>query len=147
MSDETGQPVNSLPITIDQTSGFTWPWAWYLRGRPGISYPTFSNANLQQSPDSSLVLVHSQNLSEVNDVLIGDFTEAGRVRQRWWFPESTYRGLTIGKFFSGLVDRQTWRDAMDYFLYRDGVRDRLGTEDAYLYVQRGLPLEYSAPAE
>ena len=43
------------------------------------------------------------------------------------------------KFLRGLADRETWRSAMDYFLYREGVFDRLGSEDAYLYFDRDLP--------
>ena len=80
-----------------------------------------------------MVLVHSQNRSDADLVLEEDFTDAELIKHRWWFPESTYRGLTIGKIISGAVDRQTWRAAMDYWLYREGVRDRLGSEDAYVY--------------
>ena len=128
-----GDQLAQLPITIDQTSGFTWPWAWYLRGYERVDYPSYSGTPLEEPPDTPVVLVHSQNRSDADLVLEEDFTEAELIRHRWWFPESTYRGLTIGKIISGAVDRQTWRAAMDYWLYREGVRDRLGSEDAYVY--------------
>ena len=129
---EDGKPT-SLPITIDQTSGFTWPWAWYLRGYERVDYPNYEGTPLEQPPDTPVVLVHSQNQSDADLVLENDFTDAELIRHRWWFPEGTYRELTIGKIISGAVDRQTWRAVMDYWLFREGVRDRIGSEDAYVY--------------
>ena len=79
------------------------------------------------------MLVHSQNRSNADPVLENVYTDGELIRHRWWFPESTYRGLTVAKLFSGAVDRQTWRAVMDYWLYREGVFDRIGSEDAYVY--------------
>ena len=128
-----GDQQAKLPITIDQTSGFTWPWAWYLRGYERVDYPSYAGTPLEEPPDTPVVLVHSQNRSDADLVLEKDFTDGELIKHRWWFPESTYRGLTIGKVIRGAVDRQTWRAAMDYWLYREGVRDRIGSEDAYVY--------------
>ena len=128
-----GDEQAKLPITIDQTSGFTWPWAWYLRGYERVNYPSYAGNPLEEPPDTPVVIVHSQNRSDADLVLENAFTEGELIRHRWWFPESTYRGLTIGKLISGAVDRQTWRAVMDYWLYREGVLDRIGSEDAYVY--------------
>ena len=122
-----------LPINIDSTSGFTWPWAWYFRDYTRVGYPSYQGTPSENSFNSSVVLVHSQNQTGAEPLLGDRFSEGERVRHRWWFPESTYRGLTLGKFLGGFVDRGTWRTSMDYFLHRRGVRDRIGSEDSYVY--------------
>lgn len=143
--EATGQDFD-VPIAIDQTSGFTWPWAWYLRDYNSVNYPSYEgDSPLSEAPDSSLVLVHSNNRDGVDTILQDSYSEAELVRHRWWFPESTYRGLTVSKIASGLVDRQTWRNAMDYFLYRQGLEDRLGSEDAYIYFDNEFPLNEDEP--
>ena len=124
-----------VPVTIDGTSGFSWPWAWYLRATP-VGYPAFDGAPPEQAPDASVLLVHSQNKANMEPLLAEAYEDGERVRHRWWFPEETYRGLTPRKVLSGLFDRGTWRDAVDYFLYRKGVEDRLGSEDAYRYYSK-----------
>ena len=37
-SQNVGPEIN---ISIDTTSGYTWPWAWYLRNRPNVSYDNY----------------------------------------------------------------------------------------------------------
>ena len=128
-----------VAITIDQTSGFSWPWAWYLREYGQVDYPAYDGIPLQQAPEAAVLLVHSQNKRQTEPLLAEGYGEGRSIKHRWWFPEETYRDLTPGKFLRGLVDRQTWRSAMDYFIYRKGVSDRLGSEDAYVYFDRHLP--------
>ena len=43
------------------------------------------------------------------------------------------------KLLKGAVDRKAWRSVMDYWLYREGVADRIGSENAYLYVLPDFP--------
>ncbi len=129
----------ALPITIDQTSGYTWPWAWYLRDFTKVNYPTYENTPLTEAPDSPMVLVHTKNQAEADEILQQDFDEATLIKHRWWFPESTYRSVTPSKFLSATVDRESWKRVMDYWLNREGVFDRIGSEDAYLYRQPGFP--------
>ena len=138
---------SDLPTTIDSTSGFSWPWAWYLRDQTGVSYPCYEDdpndpgcAPMREAPDSSALLVHSRNQPDADPLVTDLYGQAERIRHRWWFPEeTTYRDLTVAKFLRGLADRRSWRSAMDYFLYREGVRERLGSEDAYLYRSKALP--------
>ncbi len=132
-------------IAIDTTSGFSWPWVWYLRGRERVNYVAFEPDQMDGPDKPPVVVVHRNNRTQVNDTLqSADYREAQRVRHRWWFPETTYRGLTPGKIIDSLTDREAWRRAMDYFMHRKGVRDQLGSEDSYLYVARDLPIEYRA---
>ena len=136
--DSSSGRGNTVPVSVDQTSGFTWPWAWYLRGRPGVDFPLYDNDALKAAPDSSVVLVHLNNKSSTDRVLQDAYTEGERFKHRWWFPESAYRDLTVGKFLSSFADRGAWRRAMDYFLHRKGIRDRLGSEDAVAYFANDL---------
>ena len=112
-------------IAIDTTSGFSWPWVWYLRGRDNVTYTQFS-ADQMEGPDRPpLVVVHRNNRGHINDELVSaEYGDAQRVRHRWWFPESTYRGLTPGKILGSLVDREAWRRAMDYFMHREACATR-----------------------
>ena len=134
---------SQLPISIDQTAGFTWPWAWYLRDETNVSYPLYGADFFATSPNSQVVLVHSQNRDAADESLKEDYTQAERIRHRWWFPESTYRGLTPGKLLSGLFDRGAWRSAMAYWLRREGVENRIGSEDAYVYFRTGFPQNFT----
>ena len=129
----------ALSITIDQTSGFTWPWAWYLRDYTRVNYPSYSGSKLEQAPDSPVVVVHSNNQAKVDDTLSPIYGDAELIKHRWWFPESTYRDVTVVKLLKGAVDRKAWRSVMDYWLYREGVADRIGSENAYLYVLPDFP--------
>ena len=138
-ADLTGQQFD-IPISIDQTSGFSWPWAWYLRRYTSVGYPSYGDTPLSEVPDSSLVLVHDYNQEEADPILKDLFSEGERIKHRWWFPEeSTYKHLTLGKFLQGFTDRGAWRSAMNYFLHREGVRDRLGSEDSFAYYSLEFP--------
>ena len=93
-------------ITIDSYSGFSWPWAWYLRGQP-VGYPCYTAdtpgcAAMDASPDSHVLVVHSNNRADAETVLAASYGEAERVRHRWWFPEYKYRGADRGQGAAGL---------------------------------------------
>ena len=134
--DGSGNPTE-IPITIDQTGGFTWPWAWYLRDYNRIGYRSYESAPLQDVPDSSVLLVHSRNEAEVDPLLTDRYSEGTRIKHRWWFPE-VYRDLTVRKLLGSVVDRGAWRRTMDYFLYRE-LGTPLGSEDAYVYFSQDVP--------
>ena len=129
---------DSIPVRVDQTSGFTWPWAWYLRGRPWVDFGVYDSAPLKQAPDSSVILVHLNNKASTDKALQGVYTDGERFRHRWWFPEYTYRDLTVGEFLSSFVDGDSRRRAMRYFLNREGIRDRIDSEDAFIYFSNDI---------
>ena len=131
----------AVPITIDGTSGFTWPWAWYLRNYTRVGFPSYDGAPLNHTPDASVLLIHSRNQASADELLADRYTEGMRIKHRWWFPED-YRGMTLGKFMGALVDRDAWRAAMDYFLYRK-LSAELGSEDSYIYFSEDFPAEFS----
>ena len=139
--DETGAGAE-LPLEIDSTSGFSWPWAWYFRDAEKVQYPVYGENSFDSSFGDSVLVVHSTNQSWADTGLSEVYLDGERIRHRWWFPEHTYRGLTPGKILSGLLDRSAWRGAMNYWLNRDGVRDILGSEDSYVYFNASVPQDY-----
>jgi predicted membrane-bound mannosyltransferase len=136
--DATGQGA-SIPITVDQTSGFTWPWAWYLRDYTRVGFPSYSNSPPSEPPDSDFLFIHANNQGPADQVLRQAYNEGQRIKHRWWFPEETYRNLTVSKFLKGFADRDTWRKAMDFWLHRKGIKERIGSEDAYVYISKDMP--------
>ena len=139
--DETGAGTE-LPVEIDSTSGFSWPWAWYFRDAKNVQYPVHNENSFNTSRDNQVLVVHSTNQSWADTGLSEVYLDGERIRHRWWFPEHTYRGLTPGKLVSGLFDRSAWRGAMNYWLNREGVRDILGSEDSYVYFNANVPQDY-----
>lgn len=135
IAKETGQSED-LRITVDGADGFAWPWVWYLRHYNSVGYPDLKNVD----PDSqaAVVLVNAGNDHKVRTVLEEGYGEGQRFRHRWWFPES-YRGVTPGKFVKGLVDRDQWRQTLDYWLYRE-LDTPLGSVDSYAYFRKDLPI-------
>lgn len=146
----------AVPIAaIDGTSGFHWPWYWYLRGKGAIEYTTYGIAGDPTPPRSPIALVHSKNKSAADSAFTEVFSKPQLIRHRWWFPEAVYRGYgtqeanqnTFGlrKLMADPIDRRTWRDLADFFLYRNLVTNAgrcvpaedefscLGSEDAYIY--------------
>lgn len=136
---------------IDGTSGFHWPWFWYLRGLDGIGYTSYSASGAVTMPNAPIALVHSNNRGAADPVLIESFSEPRLIRHRWWFPEEVYRGALddAGELIAGVIDRRAWRSVADYFLYRniripsgrcapaDDDFSCLGSENAYIYQSQG----------
>jgi len=126
-------------ITIDQTSGFTWPWTWYLRNYENVHYPVFSSENGPTATHSEVVLVHSRNKDASDKAFSRDFRPSIKVPHRWWFPEHMYRDFSIPKLTSQVVSIKSWQRITKYWLFREGVAENIGSEDAYLYVKEGHP--------
>ncbi len=136
---------------IDGTSGFHWPWYWYLRGREDVEYTNYDTLGVTNPPRSPIALVHSTNKGTTAPSFTDEFSTPQQIRHRWWFPEAVYRGyhdsdqFGIGKLVADPLDRHTWRELADYFLYRNLWTNNgvcvpaenkfscLGSENAYIY--------------
>ena len=120
---------------MDSTDGFSWPWAWYLRDYPLVSYPCLSNdtgcAALDGPPDADVVLLALRN-RQLASKHLSDYEGPAQYKHRWWFPES-YRGLGSATISSGIQERESWRRVVDYFLFRDFPEGQLGSVDGLAY--------------
>ena len=121
-----------LSVGIDSTSGFTWPWSWYMRNNRNTRYIPYSKSNLEAIADSHIILVHSRNKNDADEVFKDTFHKGVLIKHRWWFPEG-YRDMNLNKFANSTVNISTWRWTLRYFLFRDGIMERLGSENAYAY--------------
>lgn len=129
-----------LNVTIDSTDGFTWPWAWYLRNYDNVGYPAYRETGAPPVPPKSAVtVVNAKNNPVLAETFGESFTPGRKIVHRWWFPED-YRDLTPGEFFGTIVDRDRWRTAIDFFLYRQ-FPSPIGGVDSYVYFDEDIPLQ------
>ena len=119
-------------VDVDSTSGFQWPWAWYLRDVALAGYPQYGQHSPSSMMEQEVLIIHSQNKLTVQEPLKEKYGEGIRFKHRWWFPEHTYRDLSLKKILQSIFDRYSWVRSMDYFLYRD-LNHNLSSEDAYVY--------------
>ena len=134
-----------LVLTVDDTSGFSWPWAWYLRDSDTytVSYNSFGASELPSyASESSVLVVHRNNRQKAAPNIGDEFGEGTLVRHRWWFPEHKYRDLSLGTLVRGVADRSVLRAVFEYFLDRGVVFDDIGSEDSYVYFREGFPADF-----
>lgn len=150
---DTGQGYE-LPIIIDRTSGFGYPWRWYLRDYENVHWPCYDAdtsdvtcAGLDQAPRAEVIVMHYRNEAASTQHL-GDYGQGERIGHRAWFPEfATYKSgsspLSLDAFITALGDREAWRQWWDYFLNRELADDKqVGSEDAIVFFRLGPePLE------
>jgi len=119
-------------VDVDATSGFQWPWAWYLRDIALAGYPQYGQHLPSSMMEQQILIIHSQNKLAVQETVKDVYGEGSRFKHRWWFPEHTYRDLSLKKIIKSVFDRSSWVRSMDYFVYRD-LNHNLSSEDAYVY--------------
>ncbi|MEX2236002.1 MAG: flippase activity-associated protein Agl23 [Dehalococcoidia bacterium] len=120
---------HDLPIIVDSSDGFTWPWAWYLRDYDHVGYISFDEE--YDPPGDSVVLANSGNLGEVDASL---YDRQVRYEHRAWFPEA-YKHVKFGDFLTSIFDGGTfsrwWR-----FLARREFEPELGHIDGVAFFPR-----------
>lgn len=88
-----------LPIAVDSTDSFAWPWAWYLRDYKSVTYTDFTNG--APAGDFAVMLVNASNVSKVNDQLIANadsrYGSPRKYPHRWWFDETYKEAMNVGQ--------------------------------------------------
>ncbi|GIW10639.1 MAG: hypothetical protein KatS3mg061_1696 [Dehalococcoidia bacterium] len=144
-----------LRITVDSTSGFTWPWAWYLRHYKNVEYPSLSAVT--GPPSGQVVLVHANNVERLRPYLT-DYNPGQRYRHRWWFPEDYKSAVewvaamgssapaqpgrpnssfTLADALAASLSPSGLETLWRYFFNRE-LGKPLGSEDGYFFVKRDL---------
>ena len=154
---ETGQGFE-LPIIIDRTSGFGYPWRWYLRDYTNVNWPCYdaetSDATcsaLSEPADAEVIVMHYRNEAASAQYLVA-YDDGERIGHRAWFPEfATYKSgsnpVPLGSFVSALGDGGSWRQWWDYFLSRELAENKqVGSEDAIVFFRLG-PVPFAADEE
>ncbi len=134
-----------LPIIIDRTSGFGYPWRWYLRDYENVQWPCYdantSDATcgpLTADPEAEVIVMHYRN-EPASAEYLGAYGEGERIGHRAWFPEfATYKSgsnpLPLDNLLRALGSADTWCQWWDYFLYRELAEDKpINSEDAIVF--------------
>ena len=146
IAQRTGLGSN-LPVVVDATDAYTWPWAWYLRDYNDVAYISIG---ADYKPKEGAVLL----VSRTNEAKItGDYSETPYVH-RWWFCES-YRdpngecrvdgGLTFSQANDIITNPDKLQGLASFFLHRRPaeVPGTIGTTDAVAF----FPLAYGPGPE
>jgi hypothetical protein len=122
-----------LQVAIDSLD--TWPFAWYLRDMPNVSYP--SSAQLAKPPYSTnpVILVDEQDQAVMQPKLAAKYL-VHRYRLRWWFPED-YKTLTWPSLARDIADPGYWRVIAAWLFERRPFGPK-GAVQFYYYVKKGL---------
>ena len=150
---ETGLGYD-LPIIIDRTSGFGYPWRWYLRDYESVQWPCYDAntsdttcASLNAEPEAEVIVMHYRNEAASAEFLDA-FGEGERIGHRAWFPEfATYKSgsdpLPLDDFVGALGSGDAWGQWWDFFLYRELAEDKpVGSEDSIVFFRLGpVPFE------
>ena len=133
---------NNLPILIDTTSGFTWPWQWYLREFEDVYWADFSNFNSDNISyyksvlsNREIIIIHEQNLSKVKSILNNGYKEPLKIRHRSWFPEEVYRSFNI----EDILKYGFWNKVFKYIIFNEGLDSKIGSENSFVIISNNLP--------
>jgi hypothetical protein len=132
LAKESGMGYN-LPIAVDQTDGYAWPWAWYLRHYHDVAYINQGSIGDFVPKEGSVLLIHLNNTARVDGA---GYTQVP-YKHRWWFNE-TYRGLTAGKVLDIATSWSQLNALGDFFLYRRPVEGNTGSTDAMAFFPESL---------
>ncbi len=151
----SGDKGELLPILVDRTNGFGYPWRWYLRDYKTVQWlclennPNDNDCNpMSETPTADVLIVHHRN-RDASIQFLTEFDDGQRIRHRAWFPEfETYKegfgAMSLHRFFSSLASADSWRQWWNYFAFRELDDDKpTGSEDSVLFFR----LESGAPAE
>lgn len=134
---------NKMPIVVDSTDGYTWPWAWYLRHYTAVSYTTISQG--YTPPQGAILLISRGAAANVN--LNGQYGDGIPYHHRRWFPEE-YRGpggnYSPQDFFTDLVSKSAWSTWLDYWVRRTPPAE-IGTVDGVAFFPKGYSVDVTAP--
>ena len=122
-----------LPIVIDATDDYAWPWAWYLRNYDNLTVQELGPG--YEPPAGSVVLASWQDSANLKiDPAL--FTDATRYHHRWWFP-TNYTGLSSAQVLRDLFDSGSWQIWGRYLLNRT-LPAGIPAMDAAVYFPRDV---------
>ncbi len=130
LAKDSGLGYN-LPIVVDGTDGYAWPWAWYLRNYHDVAY--INDVASYDKKEGSVLLVNATNAGKVDAT--GYDQQA--YKHRWWFDE-TYRGLTLSKVVDIATTPSRLQSLADFFLHRRPAQGNTGSVDGVAFFPQSL---------
>ncbi len=86
-----------LPIAVDTSDSFAWPWAWYLRDYKAVSYADFTNG--PPTGNFSVMLVAFGNVGRAQDYAASNpavqYGSPQRYPHRWWYDETYKYAMSV----------------------------------------------------
>ena len=116
----------NLPIVVDGTDGYAWPWAWYLRRYNNVSF--VNDVANYQATEAAVLLIHASNATKIDST---GYSQTPYTH-RWWFNE-TYRDLSLGQVSDVLTSSSRVESLGDFFLYRRPVEGTTGSTNAVAF--------------
>jgi uncharacterized protein (TIGR03663 family) len=105
-----------VPIVVDSSDGFTWPWAWYLRDYTNVVYQSIG-AGFSAEP-GTIILAGAGNAAHVS--VGGDYARIEYVHRHWF--QERYRGAdgqySTHDFFSDLFSGAQLSTWWNYWYHR-----------------------------
>ncbi|MDE2765264.1 MAG: TIGR03663 family protein, partial [Chloroflexota bacterium] len=117
LAERSGLGQGGLRVLSGESDNFAWQWRWYLRDYPNATYRNLAAMPLNEPPDVDVVLA-SRGVASAASPFLAGFTEVGSLSHLWWFPNASYRNLTLSGMARGLTQREGWRVSADYFFAR-----------------------------
>ncbi|MCE2469979.1 MAG: TIGR03663 family protein [Dehalococcoidia bacterium] len=136
LAERSGLGHGGLRVLSGESDNFAWQWRWYLRDYPNVTYRSLAAAPLTEPPEVDVVLA-SRGVASAASPFLAGFTEVGSLSHLWWFPNASYRDLTLGGMALGITQREGWRVTADYFFARGFDRAMYRSQGA-VYVADGL---------
>jgi predicted membrane-bound mannosyltransferase/sugar lactone lactonase YvrE len=138
----------NIPIVVDSSDGFTWPWAWYLRNYQfkKVEFRNIAQETNYTPTPGAILLLSSAGATKVQ---LGDgYGQGIPYYHRRWFPEE-YRGGADGystrDFFKDLLTLKGG-DWFDYWLRREPPAE-IGHVDAIAFFPASYDLTPPPPVE
>ncbi|HEX5416720.1 MAG TPA: hypothetical protein VFZ25_13705, partial [Chloroflexota bacterium] len=128
----TGQGQDKLQVAYD--ADVAWPFEWYLRDYTSRVY--FGSGNPPADAPVILVGTESGHDAQIKQQL-GTRYVSQRYRLRAWFPEDTYRNLTIPGIVQDLLSPADRASLWRYLMYRQ-LPQPMGSTDFVMFVRRDL---------
>ena len=123
-----------LRIVIEETDGLSWPWAWYLRGVPGVVYASRAAVPNSVTPASMAILL-PESMAAYPELVTG--RQVIPYHHRWWFPEEGYKSTTPSSLVQGLLSGRLLADWVEFERHHIAP-ETLGSFDARLLYPVGV---------
>lgn len=132
----------ALPIVVDSSDGFTWPWAWYLRDYDSVSYQELRSDSQLDTTNQPIILASRDAAASLQ---LGEgYAEGVPYHHRRWFPEEYRKGAnySMSDFWGDVVTPGTWGDWLDFWVRKTLPASQPGTVDGVAFfptAYEGLP--------
>ncbi len=136
LAERSGLGREGLRVVSGESDNFAWQWRWYLRDYHNVTYRNLG-ADPPDAPLEADVVLASRGVASAASPFLAGFTEVGRLNHLWWFPNASYRDLTLGGMARGITEREGWRVSVDYFFAR-GFDSAMQRSQGAVYVADGL---------